>query len=179
VADEEEAQSLVVLACGTNGLGEYIAQELVLEQTLPNLELFSERLDKAHDVLVAHGHCRCDSSIGLLTKRKDRRSVRGMSKPAVKIEEKFPAMCYVAVEEDEERGRTTPGWYLGICKSGESGYHQYTRRNRPFADQAQAEMVAKSQNVLLGVDEEQAAMIVASTMRGPRSVANAVRRGRR
>ena len=37
---------LVTLACTTNMLGEYIAQELALEQTLDNLEVFGERVAK-------------------------------------------------------------------------------------------------------------------------------------
>ena len=48
-----------MLACATNGRGEYIAEELVMAQTLENLERFSTRLDKAHDVLIAHGECTC------------------------------------------------------------------------------------------------------------------------
>lgn len=59
VKDEKEAKDLIVLACPTNGQGEYIAPELAQEQTLENLEKFSERLDKAHDILVKKGMCRC------------------------------------------------------------------------------------------------------------------------
>lgn len=55
----ECAQQLIVLACGTNQAGEYIARELVLDQTLDNLEAFSTRLDEAHDHLIAVGSCRC------------------------------------------------------------------------------------------------------------------------
>jgi hypothetical protein len=145
-------------------------------------------MDKFHDVLVAHGFCRCSGKKlgdGLLTKRKKKSSVRGMTKAATvktsdlevqdRKDEKFPdgipSMCYVAVEEGPEREREVAGWYLGICKWGEPGYHRYTRRNRPFKNQAEAEEVAKSQNALLGLTEKQAALIVASTMRSDRSVA--------
>lgn len=46
VDTEAEAKSLIVLACETNGRGEYIAKELVMKQTLDNLQAFSDRLDK-------------------------------------------------------------------------------------------------------------------------------------
>ncbi len=56
----EEARQLVVLCCGTNYQGDYIARELVMDQTLENLYAFGERLAKAHDeVLVPRGHCTC------------------------------------------------------------------------------------------------------------------------
>lgn len=59
VADEEEAQDLITLACPTNFYGEHIAPELVEEQTLENLEKFSDRLDRAHAHLKLRGFCRC------------------------------------------------------------------------------------------------------------------------
>jgi hypothetical protein len=40
----EEAERLLVLACQTNIDGEFIASELVEEQTLPNLYAFGDRL---------------------------------------------------------------------------------------------------------------------------------------
>lgn len=62
VADEEEARALIVLTCPTNGLGQYIAPELAQEQTLENLDRFSARLERGHQVLRKHGHCRCDDT---------------------------------------------------------------------------------------------------------------------
>ncbi len=59
VADAEEAEMLIVLACPTNMKGEYIAPELAEEQTLKNLEAFSTKLDRAHDMLKQAGRCRC------------------------------------------------------------------------------------------------------------------------
>lgn len=56
---EEEAQELIVLACPTNGRGEYVAPELAQEQTLENLARFSERLDRAHELLKKNGRCTC------------------------------------------------------------------------------------------------------------------------
>ena len=41
---EKQAQDLIVAACETNVAGEYVARELATEQTLENLELFSDRL---------------------------------------------------------------------------------------------------------------------------------------
>jgi hypothetical protein len=62
VADQEEAEALIVLTCPRDDSGNYYARELVEEQTIENLEAFSTKLDQAHDVLVAKGHCRCGSS---------------------------------------------------------------------------------------------------------------------
>lgn len=59
VADAEEAQSLITLACQTNVHGDPIAPELVEEQTLENLEAFSARVDGVHDTMKQHGQCRC------------------------------------------------------------------------------------------------------------------------
>jgi hypothetical protein len=62
VADEQEARELIVLACSTNGHGEYVADELVHEQTLENLQRFSERLGCMHEILRKNGRCRCDAT---------------------------------------------------------------------------------------------------------------------
>lgn len=59
VGDEEEADRLLIMTCPTNLRGEYIAPELAREQTLENLQAFSDRLHEAHDVLVKNGWCRC------------------------------------------------------------------------------------------------------------------------
>lgn len=60
VADEKEAKDLLVLACPTNSNGEFVAPELVEEQTLENLERFSDRLHLAHGMLKERGFCRCE-----------------------------------------------------------------------------------------------------------------------
>ena len=59
VADEEEARDLLTLVCPTNLKGQYVAQELVQEQTLENLEKFSDKLALRHKLLQQHGRCRC------------------------------------------------------------------------------------------------------------------------
>lgn len=59
VADEQEARALLVRACGTNYQGEFVARELVEEQTLDHLDEFSDRLASVHDMLVGIGKCRC------------------------------------------------------------------------------------------------------------------------
>ena len=41
---EEQARRLLIAACGTNIKREFIAKELAQEQTLVNLQAFSERL---------------------------------------------------------------------------------------------------------------------------------------
>ena len=54
-----------MLACETNLHGEFIAKELVREQTLENLYAFGDRLARVHDeMLVPRGRCRCDTKEG-------------------------------------------------------------------------------------------------------------------
>jgi len=45
VDTEEEAKRLLVMACQTNFQHEFVARELVEEQTLERLEAFSDRLE--------------------------------------------------------------------------------------------------------------------------------------
>ena len=59
VATEAEAQELLVMACPTNDEGSFVAPDLIQEQTLVNLEKFSLRLDRYHEILVEKGHCNC------------------------------------------------------------------------------------------------------------------------
>ncbi len=59
VGDEEEAHKLLVMACPTNQQGEFIDRFTAREQTLDNLELFSNELERFHDILVEHVDCRC------------------------------------------------------------------------------------------------------------------------
>lgn len=61
VGTEEEARRLLVAACETDLEGRFIARELVEGQTLEDLERFSERLDRTHDLLVGVGQCTCES----------------------------------------------------------------------------------------------------------------------
>ena len=62
VADEDEAKSLLTLACSTNMHGEFVAKQLVRDQNLENLEAFSTHLDRAHALLAKNGGCRCKSA---------------------------------------------------------------------------------------------------------------------
>lgn len=59
VDTKEEAENLITLACKRNMRGELVAPELAEDQTLENLQAFSDRLDKAHDFLVERGGCAC------------------------------------------------------------------------------------------------------------------------
>ena len=60
VADEKEAEALLVMACPMDRhSGKYYAPELAREQTLENLDAFSDRLDLMHDIIVKTGRCRC------------------------------------------------------------------------------------------------------------------------
>jgi hypothetical protein len=51
VDTEKEAKMLIVAACQTNISGEYIAKELAREQTLENLEAFSNRLAETWELI--------------------------------------------------------------------------------------------------------------------------------
>lgn len=59
VSDEQEAQDLLVAACGRNLDGEFVARELASHQTFDNLKAFSDRLHAAHARLRERGLCRC------------------------------------------------------------------------------------------------------------------------
>ena len=48
VDTEKEAKDLIIAACETNNNGDYIARELAVEQTLPNLYAFGDRLAETH-----------------------------------------------------------------------------------------------------------------------------------
>jgi len=51
VDTEEEARQLLVVTCGTNVDGEFVARELVHEQTLDNLYAFGARLKHVHEMI--------------------------------------------------------------------------------------------------------------------------------
>jgi len=60
VGSAAEAKYLLRLTCPTNARGQFIARELVLEQTLQNLAAFGERLRRQHDAHVrGTRHCTC------------------------------------------------------------------------------------------------------------------------
>lgn len=54
VDTEQEARSLLVLSCSTNLKGEFLADELVREQTLENLDAFGNRLERNHKMMQEH-----------------------------------------------------------------------------------------------------------------------------
>lgn len=55
VDTEEDAKDLIILACGTNADGEYVAAELVGrgKQTIDNLNKFGDRLQATWEFIVA------------------------------------------------------------------------------------------------------------------------------
>jgi hypothetical protein len=59
VRTKAEAEALVILACTRGMDGQLYARELLEEQTLDNLERFSEKLDRAHDFMIKAGTCKC------------------------------------------------------------------------------------------------------------------------
>ena len=59
VGDDDEARTLLVMVCPTTADGQFIDRHTAREQTLDNLELFSNDLEDAHNILVGNGGCRC------------------------------------------------------------------------------------------------------------------------
>lgn len=71
VDDWDEAQNLVVLTCARDLQGNYYSEELArarqtpatsrkeIDRQLGVLQEFSDRLDKAHEMLKSYGHCKC------------------------------------------------------------------------------------------------------------------------
>ena len=57
VCCEDRAKYVIVAACEMNYEGEYVARELIQEQTLENLEAFSTRLDQTHDRIGTCENC--------------------------------------------------------------------------------------------------------------------------
>jgi hypothetical protein len=51
VRSEKEAKRLLIAACQTNLDGEFLARELLREQTLENLDAFSARLEAVHKMI--------------------------------------------------------------------------------------------------------------------------------
>lgn len=72
VGTDEEAEALLRLACPTNIHGRFVAPELAEEQTLENLQRFSDRLDAMHDRLVEAGRCACEAHKTPMTYTKRR-----------------------------------------------------------------------------------------------------------
>ena len=62
VDTEKEAKRLIVATCQMAAPGVYIARELAEEQTLDNLQAFSDRLQQAHDAFVEAGRCECTNA---------------------------------------------------------------------------------------------------------------------
>lgn len=59
VSTEEEAQKLITLSCAQNLQGDYVARELVEDQSMENLQLFSNKFARAHEILKQAGQCDC------------------------------------------------------------------------------------------------------------------------
>ena len=59
VGSMQEAELLLTMACQTNLDGEFVARELAQEQTLANLQAFSDRLHRVHAKLSADT-CDCN-----------------------------------------------------------------------------------------------------------------------
>jgi len=59
VDTEDEAKALLIMTCSRNLDGKLFARELAAEQTLENLQLFSAKLDRAHEIMKKNGRCSC------------------------------------------------------------------------------------------------------------------------
>ena len=60
VGTEKEAEKLLVMCCPKDYSGkEFVARELAAEQSLDNLQAFSDHLAQGHERLVESGQCEC------------------------------------------------------------------------------------------------------------------------
>lgn len=59
VGSEKEARMLLIMCCPTDVNGDFIARELVREQSLENLDEFSDLLVERHKLIVKNGGCEC------------------------------------------------------------------------------------------------------------------------
>lgn len=59
VGSEKEAKMLLVMSCPVNREGEYIARQLTHDQSLENLQEFSDFLAERHEMIVKNGSCDC------------------------------------------------------------------------------------------------------------------------
>lgn len=63
VGTEKEARALLTICCPTNPGGEFIARELTHEQSLENLDAFSDLLAERHKMVVKSGRCECKGTL--------------------------------------------------------------------------------------------------------------------
>ena len=63
VGTEEEARALLTMCCPTSPEGDFIARELAHEQSLENLDAFSDLLAERHEIMVKGGRCDCKGSL--------------------------------------------------------------------------------------------------------------------
>ena len=59
VGSEEEARRLLTMACPLSNDGEFLAPELVADQTIKNLDSFSQRLEELHKMIPSEW-CDCN-----------------------------------------------------------------------------------------------------------------------
>lgn len=83
VDTEAEARKLIVLTCSRDDRGNYYSRELAIARAssprnladiraqLDTLDAFSDKIDRAHTVLVKSGHCTCAP----LERRRQRRKI--------------------------------------------------------------------------------------------------------
>lgn len=77
VGSEAEAHALLTATCPTNVDGEFVARELVEEQTLDNLYAFGARIQKIHDErFKGTDRCACRPVPPPKTPRRARRRPR-------------------------------------------------------------------------------------------------------
>ena len=75
-------------------------------------------------------------------------------------------LAYVAVYEDRTASTgECAGWYVGLAKENEAGYHQLRPGYGPYPNEKACRASAEQWNAKLGLSPREAIEIVASTIR--------------
>lgn len=112
VDTDEEAERLLVLACPTNAAGEFVAPELVEEQTLDNLRLFGRRLARA-EALIRERDARRRPS-----RTREERARRSVAKLIRWAETAHPGEMSAASGADERRQLASNLWIAHVARGG-------------------------------------------------------------
>lgn len=76
----------------------------------------------------------------------------------------LPDTAYSVVFEGPEQGREKHGFYLGLAKRNEPGYHQLKPGYGPYEIEAAARLLAREMNEKIGHTERTAADVVTSSI---------------
>jgi len=108
VDTEEEAEQLLVASCPRNYDGEFVAPQLVEEQTLENLEAFSDHLAEVHQRMNHKTEKKMKPEIGFVECLECGHEQADMGSNVACEECGYGPMPYA------KQGRLLEGWYYNI-----------------------------------------------------------------